>query len=70
MTDSTFPAIVENQAGFTEVSEVLDWLTAEVARFKEQLASTGAVLFRGFPVSSPEDFDAFSAAFGYGDFTY
>ena len=70
MTDNTFPTIVMNQAGFTEVPEVLDWLTAEVALFKEQLASTGAVLFRGFPVSSPEDFDAFSAAFGYGDFTY
>jgi hypothetical protein len=27
-------------------------------------------LFRGFPVKTAEDFDAFSLAFGYGDFSY
>jgi len=70
MTDKAFPHIVENQASFTEMPEVLDWLTAEVGLLKDQLASAGAVLFRGFPVVSAEDFDAFSAVFGYGDFTY
>jgi len=70
MIDRTFPRIIENQAGFTEMPAVLNWLATEVESINEQLASSGAVLFRGFPVVTPEDFDAFSVAFGYGDFTY
>jgi hypothetical protein len=38
--------------------------------FKVNLSSTGAVLFRGLPIKTAEDFDQFSAVFGYGDFTY
>ena len=70
MTDSTFPLVVENQSGLSEMPDVLGWLADQTEDFKQQLASTGAVLFRGFPIETAEDFDAFSAAFGYGDFTY
>ncbi len=70
MTDSTFPIVIENQAGLTAMSDVLNWLRPKVEQYKEQLASAGAILFRGFPVRTAEDFDAFSAAFAYGDFTY
>ena len=70
MTDSAFPFVVENQTGLTEMSDVLNWLATESESFKHQLASAGAVLFRGFPIQTAEDFDAFSAAFGYGNFTY
>jgi len=70
MTESTFPLVVNNQNGFAEMSDVLGWLATESAAFKKQLATAGTVLFRGFPVNSAEDFDAFSAAFGYRDFTY
>lgn len=70
MTDSSFPYIVENQAGIASMPEVLTWVASEANALKGQLATIGTVLFRGFPISNPEDFDAFSAAFGYGDFTY
>ena len=70
MTDSAFPFVVENQTGLTEMSDVLNWLATESESFKHQLASAGAVLFRGFPIQTAEDFDAFSAVFGYGNFTY
>ena len=70
MTDSSFPIVIENQAGFSEMPEVLNWLESQVDQSKERLASAGAILFRGFPVQTAEDFDAFSAAFAYGDFTY
>ena len=70
MTESAFPVVVNNQTGLTEMPDVLDWLAAQVTQFKEQLSTTGAVLFRGFPIRTAEDFDAFSAAFGYQDFTY
>ena len=70
MTDATFPLVINNQAGLTDIAEALDWLSEEADALKAQLAESGAVLFRGFPVATAEDFDAFSAAFGYQDFTY
>jgi alpha-ketoglutarate-dependent taurine dioxygenase len=70
MTDSTFPCVIENQVGWSDMTLVLQWLDAEAEELKAQLAKTGALLFRGFPVRNAEDFDAFSAAFGYQDFTY
>lgn len=70
MTDPDFPFVVENQAGLTRMSDVLNWLATESESFKHQLAKAGALLFRDFPIQTAEDFDKFSAAFGYGDFTY
>lgn len=70
MTDKSFPSIVENHTGLKDMADVLTWLSTESEGFKNQLAKSGAVLFRGFPVKTAEDFDAFSVAFGYGDFSY
>lgn len=40
-------------------------------RIDEALEERGAVLFRGFPMANPEDFDAFVKAFdGYADLSY
>ena len=70
MTDISFPLVVENLIGFEDMPGVVAWLSTESTKFKHQLETTGAVLFRGFPVKTAEDFDAFSAAFGFKDFTY
>lgn len=48
----------------------LAWLSSQIDSFKEELKTTGAVLLRGFPINTAEDFDAFSATFAYADFTY
>ena len=70
MTDWHFPIVVENHTGLEDMADVLTWLSTESNGFKNQLATSGAVLFRGFPVKTAEDFDAFASAFGYGDFSY
>ncbi len=70
MTDMNFPVIIENNAGLEAMPRVASWLSAKCEVFKGQLATTGALLFRGFPVKTADDFDTFSSAFGYGDFTY
>ena len=70
MINSSFPLIVENQAGLKDLEAVLNWLDREADSFKDKLKTEGAVLFRGFPIVSAEDFDSFSAAFGFQDFTY
>lgn len=68
--DSIFPAVVVNDGSVTTLEQWETWLSANQAALEEQLASAGALLFRGFPVNSAETFDRFSAAFGYANFTY
>lgn len=70
MTEFNFPFVENNQSGIEDMPGVLSWLQKNIHQFKDELDSAGAILFRGFPVSTPEDFDAFSAAFDYEDFTY
>ena len=65
-----FPLIVHNESSCQTLGQSLDWLGPRVVDFQKQLASEGAILFRGFPVCTAEDFDAFSAVFNYVDFTY
>ena len=70
MTEDTFPSIIRNDAGLNNISEVVNWLTKESSVLKLGLSNSGTVLFRGFPIFTPEDFDSFSSAFNYGNFTY
>ncbi|MFT2111082.1 TauD/TfdA family dioxygenase [Marinomonas sp. 2405UD68-3] len=65
-----FPRIVTNQDQIESVDLACDWVTANLAQLKKELAQSGVVLFRGFPLHSAEDFDKFSAAFGFEPFTY
>ncbi|RBP48578.1 TauD/TfdA family dioxygenase [Arenicella xantha] len=65
-----FPSVVSNSASLTDLDSVCTWVKDNLADIEEQLATTGAILFRGFPVSDAESFDTFSAAFGYPSFTY
>ena len=69
-TDMSFPHLVTNDAGVHDRDGMLAWLRSQIPTLKSQLASCGTVLFRGFPIACAEDFDLFSAAFGYGDFSY
>jgi Taurine catabolism dioxygenase TauD, TfdA family len=46
------------------------WLAVQRDELLAKAASHGAVLFRGFPLLTAEDFDAFVAAFGLPNFPY
>ena len=69
-TSMSFPYLVTNDEGICDRDDMLAWLQPQISELKSHLASCGTVLFRGFPVHCAGDFDQFSAAFGYGDFTY
>ena len=64
-----FPIVLACQQPAT-----LDGATAWIAENRRQLcdraALHGAILFRGFPLSGPEDFDRFVAAFDLPNFPY
>lgn len=67
---STFPAVLENRSGMTSLEDVVNWVKDNKQELESVLIESGALLFRGFPINSAETFDQFSAAFGYGNFTY
>ncbi len=47
-----------------------DWIDRHRDELREELSASGAILFRGFPLTTPEDFDRFIQAFGFANFRY
>lgn len=66
-----FPLIYALQSdspgGLLAVSE---WVQAHRQSLQDKLAEHGAILFRGFPITTDVDFDAFIQMFGLKNFTY
>jgi alpha-ketoglutarate-dependent taurine dioxygenase len=62
--------VVLNEAGLQTTQECEQWINDNKQALEERLQSSGAILFRGFPLNSAETFDEFSNAFGYPNFTY
>jgi alpha-ketoglutarate-dependent taurine dioxygenase len=65
----TFPLALACQAPVTLASTTA-WISENRRRLCEQAALHGAILFRGFPLTSAEDFDRFVAAFELPNFPY
>lgn len=68
--DSVFPAIVANDGSVKTVEQAIQFVQDNLTALEDKLADSGALLFRGFPIEAAETFDAFSAGFGYPNFTY
>src|SRR5262245_38754364 len=54
----------------TDLDAVGGWLSANKDELTAKATRHGAVLFRGFPVTTAEGFDEFVAAFGLPNFPY
>jgi alpha-ketoglutarate-dependent taurine dioxygenase len=52
------------------LDDVSEWVRAHRTELLQQATRHGGVLFRGFPLKTAEDFDAFIAAFGLPNFPY
>jgi len=67
---SVFPSVIKKPEQANSLGESIDWLKKNIHQIEAELESSGAVLFRGFPIDDAQTFDAFSAAFNYKSFTY
>jgi len=57
--------------GEMKLEDAVGFVRDSRAEIDRALEERGAVLFRGFPLATPEDFDAFVKAFdGYADLSY
>jgi len=64
-----FPLVIDGSA-VTAMSGVADWVQARRDALADRLAVHGAVLFRGLPIGSIDDFDAFIRTFELPNFQY
>lgn len=65
-----FPLAVQSTHTETNLAATCEWIRQESGHFTELAAEHGAVLFRDFPIRTPDDFDQFIQAFGYENFPY
>lgn len=65
-----FPLILACQGSTPTLDAVTQWLSDQRHDLLQRLQLHGTLLFRGFPLASPEDFDRFIAAFQLENFPY
>jgi alpha-ketoglutarate-dependent taurine dioxygenase len=65
-----FPLVLECQDLAATLAAACDWIAARKDELLAQASQHGAILFRGFPLATDQDFDAFVAAFGLPNFPY
>lgn len=64
-----FPLVVAPSENLS-LEDTLSWIRGERDQLVDALATHGAVMLRGFPLVSDQDFDAAIQAFGLESFTY
>lgn len=68
--EETFPSVFVCQSTPATMAETTAWLSRCRAELVLRASRAGALLFRGFPVRTAEDFDRFIAAFELPNFAY
>jgi hypothetical protein len=66
----TFPLTVAPSISDITFEETLDFIERNKTELLEKLTQHGVVLFRGFPVKSPKDFNDFALKFGWENLPY
>src|SRR6266700_2191949 len=64
-----FPLALECRGG-PSLDSACRWLASHAESLLRQASEHGAILFRGFPLATAEDFDRFVAAFDLANFPY
>lgn len=66
----SFPLGMECRTPGASLDDAVAWLHEHRQELGEKASRHGAILFRGFPVATAQDFDRFIAAFDLENFTY
>jgi len=65
-----FPLVLQCETGHAPLDAATAWVASRRDELLQKSAAHGAILFRGFPLATPQDFDAFIAAFDVPNFPY
>ena len=67
---SVFPFMFCCQTSGASIDDAVRWVASKHDELLQRATSHGAVLFRGYPVRSAEDFDSFISALSIAIFPY
>jgi alpha-ketoglutarate-dependent taurine dioxygenase len=67
---SPFPLVLGCETETADLDDSVRWASEHRDELLRQAQEHGAILFRGFPMRTPEDFDRFIAAFEMENFPY
>lgn len=70
LSTGVFPLVLECRSASPDLSSVEQWVRKSRAELDQQANEYGTVLFRGFPLKTDQDLDAFIRAFDYPNFRY
>lgn len=65
-----FPHVLFCRSTDTTLDETFTWIRTQRNELAEELQRSGTILFRDFPLSTDQDFDAFIRAFDFPNFRY
>lgn len=68
--DGAFPLVLQCESPQAGLDEIVAWAESHASELCEQASRHGAILFRGFPLRTAEEFDRFLSAFGLPNFAY
>lgn len=68
--DSVFPFVITNPSAVETLGDTERWVGEHRQQLLDLASRHGAVLFRGFPMTTAEDFDRFVAALDIPNFPY
>jgi Taurine catabolism dioxygenase TauD, TfdA family len=68
--DYEFPRVLKCETPGATLADGVDWVQAHRDELITNVGKHGAILFRGLPLYTPEDCDAFVTAFGMTNFPY
>jgi alpha-ketoglutarate-dependent taurine dioxygenase len=63
LEDEKLPLVVSPQNGDARKELLIDWIQSNKNQLEEKLTESGAILFRGFGIDTPVDFESIAKAF-------
>ena len=68
--EHVFPLVLKCETPGTTLEDAVAWVEQNRESLVEMATNHGAILFRGVPLDTPQDCDAFVSAFGIKNFPY
>ena len=68
--DGPFPLVLACQSADATLADATAWVKDNKPDLEQKLSQSGTILFRDFPLSADQDFDAFIRAFDLPNFRY
>jgi alpha-ketoglutarate-dependent taurine dioxygenase len=67
---NVFPLTVTPNARIGSIEDTVEFIKGNLNEIQDELKKHGALLFRGFPIKEPKDFNDFALAFGWENLPY